>query len=530
MLIEEENTTDVLIVGAGPAGLMMACQLSLFHIGFRIIDKKDSPSDYSGALIIHARTMELFQQMNLARKVVGKATKVKALSVFIEGKKSFRLPTENIGNEVTAFPSMYMLEQSETERLLIDYLQKNGHFVEWNTELTDLAEQKKGVSVLLKKREGKVETAVCQYLAGADGGRSTVRSALNIPFLGKTDDADLGIMECRSDVQLQPDEIGFSFSRNATAGFFPLPGDRWRIDFTLKNTQTETGKIHFNDVQKSFNRQTKLKANIRNPDFFSVFHSHSLVADCFQTNRCFLIGDAAHVFTPVGAQGMNSGFQDAQNLAWKMALVIRKNAFPKILETYEKERKPVAEKVSQSTNRFFKIVVSEKTSYRLIRRSVFPAGFAIFFRLLKNRKFQEKVFKSISGIGVHYNKNLLVAEDKDSKSPLPKPGDYYPFTTNKHLITNDKSTQPLFHLFIFSKNEGVPELLRVADRYRKNVTVKKIPFHGEIRSLQRKFGMAGTSWILVRPDRFVGCRSGKNDANRLEKYLEKILNKDEDIQ
>ena len=194
-----ENKTDVIIVGAGPAGLMLACQLSLFNIQFRIIDKKQAPSNHSGALIIHAKTLELFQQMGLAARVLNAGTKVNALSVFFEGRKKLRLDLKDFGANVSQFPSMLMLKQSVTEQLLIDFLRQAGQEVEWKSELIDFVHQNDSVTSLIEKPNGIKENVKSRYLVGADGGESKVRSLLKIPFMGKTNKMKLCIMESKGE-------------------------------------------------------------------------------------------------------------------------------------------------------------------------------------------------------------------------------------------------------------------------------------------------------------------------------------------
>ena len=353
-----KNSTDVLIVGAGPAGLMIACQLSLFNISFRIIDKKSCFSVHSGAMIVHARTLEVFRQMGLADKMLEQGRVVKTLSVYFNGKKTARLNLSGKASQLSGYPFIMMLEQSKTEQLLIEYLQQKGHRVEWKTELTDVIQHDEKVTVNLILPDSQRENVTSDYLVAADGSKSSVRQFLNIPFEGKTHDTSLFIIECDADIPLPSGEICFSFSKRATTGFFPLLGESLRIDATIRKFHGRSHRLTFETVQKVFNLKTKLNANIRNPQWFSVFHSHGRCAQSFRMNRCILVGDAAHLFTPVGGQGMNTGLQDAYNLAWKLAMVLQKRIQPQLLDTYETERKPVAIITCRSSDRFFKLAAS----------------------------------------------------------------------------------------------------------------------------------------------------------------------------
>ncbi|MFW6290124.1 MAG: FAD-dependent oxidoreductase, partial [Mariniphaga sp.] len=185
---------EVLITGAGPAGLMMACRLAQFNVQFRIIDKKKSPSSYSGAMIVHARTLELFKQMGLAGKMVAQGTKITALNVWFKGRESSRLNLEDKAGNLSEFPFILMLEQSQTERLLIDYLQSKGYQVEWETQLEDFDVSKEPIEAAVTLPGGTREVVKTDYLIAADGAKSSIRALLEIPFLGKTHDKDLSIM------------------------------------------------------------------------------------------------------------------------------------------------------------------------------------------------------------------------------------------------------------------------------------------------------------------------------------------------
>jgi 2-polyprenyl-6-methoxyphenol hydroxylase-like FAD-dependent oxidoreductase len=401
MVHSGQNNTQVLIVGAGPAGLMMACQLARFNINFRIIDKNQSPAVYSGALIIHARSLELLHQLGIAERMVAQGIKVDAVMMCFNGKKRMRLNVEKWGRGLTSFPFMLMLEQSKTESTLLDLLAESGHRVERQTELLDFEHQQGGVAAVLKRGDQKQETVTADYLIAADGGQSTVRLKLKIPFIGTTNPSALCIMDCQSDVELARNEIFFSFSKSMSAGFFPISGNRWRIDLSFPDAEVVDHPLTFPEIRKRFRKSTPIPAQLSQPDWFSIFHSHCRYASSFRSNRCFLIGDAAHLYSPVGAQGMNSGLQDASNLAWKLASVIRGQAKAGILNSYEAERKPLAKRTSKVTNRFFKLAASEHFFFKLLRLSVLPFALKLSLPLLSKPKFGNLIFKRVSGIGIN---------------------------------------------------------------------------------------------------------------------------------
>jgi 2-polyprenyl-6-methoxyphenol hydroxylase-like FAD-dependent oxidoreductase len=218
MQLSDKNI-DVLIVGAGPAGLMMACQLALRKISFRIIDKRDQPASYSGALIVQARTLEIFQQMGIAQLAIREGIIASELKLIFNGKKSFVIPVKGVGKDLTAFPFLLMLEQSKTEQLLIDFLQNQGSVVECETELLRFTQGIDGVVSRLIRPDGVEEAINSKYLIAADGARSTIRKQLQIPFVGEIYPITLFVTDCKAEVDLPPNMVCFSFSDKATAGF-----------------------------------------------------------------------------------------------------------------------------------------------------------------------------------------------------------------------------------------------------------------------------------------------------------------------
>jgi 2-polyprenyl-6-methoxyphenol hydroxylase-like FAD-dependent oxidoreductase len=522
------KTTEVLIVGAGPVGLMLACQLSLFGIRCRIIDKKKGPCQYSGAMVIHARTLEIFRQLGMDDLVQQQGTRIQALTVFIEGIRKFSLPVGSIGQGLSPYPSMLLLEQKNTEQLLIGYLSKKGIIVEWETELMDLVQTAEHVEAIVHAPGGTKGTIPTSWLVGADGGQSTVRMLLGIPFPGKTHKLNLSIMEVDAAIDLTENEAGFSFSKRATTGFFPLPNGNWRIDVALNRFHRKKAWIDFKAVQQYFGYDTGMKTVVRHPQFFSVFHSHGRVAQFYSSGRCFLAGDAAHLFTPVGAQGMNTGLQDAHNLAWKLALVAAGKAVPEILYTYENERKPVAQSVAHASDIFLKMAASSGLFYKMIRRFLLPSFMKMFFRMMKKRKINEFVFNKISGTGVSYQTNLInLTLPAEKHRPGPNFGDRLPcisyWDNNKEVQIQDLVDGNAFLLLVLPGHGDAKDLQKLAGKYKSVLTVKHVRLTDETKDLYIKLGIKSNGWILVRPDQHIACRSDEVDPVIVDIYLQGIF-------
>ncbi len=528
---ESKNAPLVLIAGAGPAGLMMACQLSLFNIRFRIIDMKLSPTSHSGAMVVHARTMEIFQQMGLAEKMLEKGTVVNGLSVYFNGKKSGRLNLKGIGSSLSQFPYILLLEQSKTERLLIEFLRQKGIGVEWNTELIEAEQHEHGMETELILPDGNREKVTTDYLIAADGGKSTIRSMLKIPFEGKTHKTSLSVMECDADIISPPDELMFSFSKLATTGFFPLSKGNWRVDAAIRRMRTNS-RLSFSAVQEKFNRKTRLNANIRNQEWFSVFHSHGKYALFFRMHRCFLIGDAAHLFTPVGGQGMNTGLQDAHNLAWKMGMVLKGYTSSKILGTYQMERKPVAIKTCRSSDKFFKLAASGGFVYPFFRNYLLSPLLKILFKLMAVKRISDIVFKKISGTGISYPEGVLNFDRSESMlSTAPKPGELIPFfkyvdTEGKIVTIDGKLYSNRFHLLVFGANiSNIEEFMKMAKEFRHVISTHIIPLNKGTGDLYIRFGIKLQGWYLIRPDLYIACRSDESGTEDLKACLKQLFTK-----
>jgi len=524
---KSEKIVEVLIVGAGPSGLMMACQLAIQGIHFRIIEKKEHPVSYSGALIVHARTVEIFNQMGIAEKVVREAIIANDLSIVFNGKKTVQVSLKNIGKGLTKFPNLYLIEQSKTEQLLTDFVSAQGCTIERKTELKSFTQDETGVTSVLKLPDGKEETIKTKYLIAADGGHSTVREHLKIPFVGKVHPVSLFIIDCKAELDLPLDEMCFSFSDASTSGFFPMKENRKRIDGVIPKELEGNEHITFEDIEKNFAERLRMKIRLYNPEWFSVSHSNQRYALSYRKNRCFLVGDAAHTFTPVGAQGMNTGLQDAYNLAWKLAFVIQGKAKGALLNTYSSERQNIAKKLVRSTGRIYNLVTSQNSITKTFRLQVLPHLMKwILPHLIKRKLHREFCFNAISGIGINYRKSLLSHDASSGNFPshAPKPGERVPyliFTDNdKEINIQEKMKGTGFTLFFFTKNSPPREILKIAEEYKNVLSTEIIPFTSETEFLYEHFGIKNTGCYLIRPDLYIAYRSATMNPNHLNNYLQ----------
>ena len=509
---------------------MMANQLARFDIPFRIIEKNSGPTSQSRALVIQPRSLEILEQMGVARCAIEKGKVFEAINYVVNGKLAVRVPLGHFGKGLTQFPYLLILEQSKTEPLLIDLLATKGHSVEWETELTSLTQIDGGVSVVLQ-RNGKEETAQTDWLIGADGGRSPVRTILNIPFGGETYKESLFVLDCKINWPFKDDEAAIALSNHGFGLFFPMTNGRCRVSSIVSEEYADKDDISFEEVNRDFARNLRMNITLSDPQWISLYHAHHRYVANFRKGRCFLMGDAAHIHSPVGAQGMNTGLQDAYNLAWKLALVITGKAEEQLLDTYHEERLPVARRLVRTTDRVFGITVSENPLVGFWRVHVMPHIVAL---VPKEKHIARFAFRLISQIGIRYRRSSLsrAASHGSFPSNAPRPGDRLPFVVfqegNTTTNIQAKVGTTAFHLLLFSgtcaDTDSKTQAIHAAiHQYDGMVQAETIPLTVATSDLYETFGIQREGYYLVRPDMYVACRSSQIDAGFLRKYLLRIL-------
>jgi 2-polyprenyl-6-methoxyphenol hydroxylase-like FAD-dependent oxidoreductase len=521
------NTTEVLIVGAGPTGLMMACQLAIHQVSFRIIDKNTTSSQNSGALIVQARTLEIFEQMGIATEAIKEGIVADRINILYNAKKIASTQIHDIGRNLSQFPYLLMLEQSKTEKLLLKFITDRGHTVERGKQFKSFFQDKDVISTTVVKPDATEQIIKSKYIVAADGSNSSIRNFLDIPFKGKTYSKPIFILDCDAISELSPGVISFAFSRTSVAGFFPLQGGRWRVDGTFPKRLKKSKTVTLETVTKGLQRWNNLNFIMHDTEWFSVSHSNQKYARTIRVGNCFLAGDSAHVHTPVGAQGMNTGLQDAHNLAWKLAFVIQQKANPELLDTYSEERLGISRGFAHYSDAVFKFVTRTNIISSLFRTIILKLFFTKIFPALQNReKSRLRFFKSISQINNQYKPGN--GKVKDSKSQFlggaPKPGHRFPYFDFVHNTKSTNSHQILdvsgFTLLALA-DEITPELKVIAEKYSLNVVLlKQLP---ETEIIYAKLGIRNTGYYLVRPDMYIALRSATSETEILSSYLQQLF-------
>jgi len=506
--------TDVLIVGAGPTGLALAMQLIRYGVDFTIIDKKETTTPYSKAIGVQARTLEIYDQIGLADEIVSRGWVANKVRLLQQGEIRGQIDLNEFGKGMSPFPFLLIVEQGTHEKMLYEYVRTRSVDVRWQTELIKFSQNEMGVIAEVKNNAGELEKIEAKYLVGCDGAHSLVRHGLKIEFGGSTFERLFYVADVDIEWKYEHDSLHVNLGENTLTAFFPMLGDkRWRIVGTFPEGHTaDEGQVLFDEIEKQIVDDTKLEFDITNVNWFSTYKVHSRHVSKFSEGRCFLAGDSAHIHTPAGAQGMNTGIQDGYNLAWKLATVLKGDADAKLLDTYNEERLPNAHRLLQTTDRFFALAASDEPVTVFFRQHIFPhiANFALNIDAVK--RF---VFPLISQIGINYRISSLSSGDGFKV----KAGDRMPYFEIDGTSIYDRLREPKLHLLIFSDGN---EKLRSQEIAVENATVDVFPLYP---SIAETFGVSRTFSIFLRPDNYIGYIGMGMDRSAVQDYLSQIMAK-----
>src|SRR5208282_378551 len=478
----------VLIVGAGPTGLVLALWLTRLGVPVRIIDKTASAGTTSRALAVQARTLELYRQVGLADTVVEHGRRATAVNLWVAGKKAARAVFGNLGAGLSPFPYALIFPQDEHERLLIDRLAALGVEVERQTELLGFEEESESVLAHLKCTVGASETCKSAYIAGCDGAHSTVRETLRIGFPGGTYAHLFYVADVEAKGMVMNGEIHVGLDKTDFLAMFPLKGEgRARLVGTVRDDAlTQKDSLSWNDVsQRVINW---MRINVERVNWFSTYRVHHRVADHFRKGRAFLLGDAAHVHSPVGGQGMNTGIGDAVNLAWKLAAVLHGRADASLLESYEPERIAFARRLVATTDRAFTSVTSPSAIARLIRLHIVPLLLPPLFKL---RAVRRLMFRTVSQTAVNYRGSSL----SEGRAGKVHGGDRLPWVKTDSNGFAEDNFAPLTSLAwqVHVYGDAAPEIQALCD-------ARKLPLHSfPWRPEMHRAGLRRNAAYLVRP-------------------------------
>lgn len=508
---------DVLVVGAGPTGLMLANQLSRRGVRVLIIDRHAGPALQTRALGVQARTLEIYSQLGIVDRALELGKLGTGANIWAQGRHMARVPLGEAGRGLTPYPFILILGQDDNERIMGEKLHELGVSVQWNTELVGLEQKPGRVAATLKMPDGLVRTFLAAWVTGCDGAHSAVRELSGITFPGAPYEHVFFVADTQVTGSMVPDEVNVYLWREGFHLLFPMRGkDHWRVVGIVPPDLRDTKDIGFQAVIPSLRAEAGAGLSFKACSWFSTYRIHHRSAARFRDRRCFLLGDAAHIHSPVGAQGMNTGLQDAYNLAWKLALVIKGRAGAALLASYEDERIPVAQRLLHTTDRAFRLVVSDSWLAGLLRTQVLAriAAFA-----MRRPWVQNIAFRTVSQIGIHYRESGVSESLPGLPDGAPRAGDRFPWLRLK--LRADGSVEDLFealddtHFNLIVVGHAPPrEVSGLGDLCR----VRAIPDDpGNDAELARAH-IPRPSFYLVRPDGHVGLCGVRLDAAVVKRY------------
>jgi 2-polyprenyl-6-methoxyphenol hydroxylase-like FAD-dependent oxidoreductase len=496
------SNSQVLIAGAGPTGLVLALCLARHGIRVRIVDTTSGPGQTSRATVVQARTLEFYQQLGFADEVVASGIELENFQLRGNNEDIARIAFKDFGKSVSPFPFVLSFPQDDHERFLIEKLQEAGVSVEWGVELKDFTQDDTHVRAVLD-RAGQREICEAAYLCGCDGARSRVRQNLELDFPGGTYSQVFYV----ADVQIeggQRRDLSGNLGTNSLALRFPVrsSGMQRLIGIIPQDVAEQTG-LSFEDVRPS--AEPLLGVHVTQVNWFSTYHVHHRVAAHFRDRRCFIAGDAGHIHSPAGGQGMNTGIGDAVNLSWKLANVLQSKADPALLDTYEAERILFARKLVKSTDRAFRAMIGGGLGNRFLRTWLIPH---VMPMLIELPAVSRMMFNTISQVRINYRASDLSA----GKAGAVWGGDRLPWVESGDASNFAPLGSLRWQLHLYG--EAGSEMSDAA-------AALGLPIHVfEWSDAAERAGLQRNAAYLVRPDGYVAFATPDQDVAGLEAFVE----------
>jgi 2-polyprenyl-6-methoxyphenol hydroxylase-like FAD-dependent oxidoreductase len=554
------RTAEVLVVGAGPTGLTMAAELARCGVGCRLIDRAPTPSDKSRAIAIQARTLELFEQRGVVEPFLRAGHRGRAVNLYSGGRRLVHLDFDPLD---TRYPYLLFLDQSETERILDAEAGALGVVVERGVELVRVDQDVTRVNATLGHLDGRREEVAADFLVGCDGAHSAVRHALGLGFAGKTIEQTFLLADLRAESPLPEDEFHVFASDEGLTALFPMGGGRHRLvadsppapgasgapaatAATAAPAAYDAPAPSLEECRAIVERRTGVELRLTDLAWSSYFHVNSRMVERLRVGRAFVAGDAAHIHSPAGGQGMNTGIQEAINLAWKLALVLRGRAPERILDSYDAERHPIERDVLMQTEIMTSVVGAEGGLARRVRDLLAPVVTSL-------GPVRTAARRAVSELAVHYRRSPLSEEhvlDGGARAGERAPdalaelaGDFAPPADRgeggpRRLF--DLLDPAAFTLLVLLErgSDGsfvVETMKRTVARWAPVVcgvwgvtdpgaAEGAADAEGGLAPLAANYGRTRPSVYLVRPDGYVAFRGhAVRDAEALAKYCERWL-------
>ncbi|MFG2986914.1 FAD-dependent oxidoreductase [Streptomyces sp. NPDC048258] len=528
------DPATVLVVGAGPVGLTAAHELARRGVRVRLVDAAPGPARTSRAVAVHPRTLETFDQMGVAEPVLASGRHNKAFTMYAGGRRLVRLEAD-YSTMPTRFPFTVVIEQTRTEELLREACGRLGVTVEWDVRLTGFSQDADGVRARLEHGDGRAEEYPAAWLVGCDGGHSTVRKELGLPLIGESSET-WELADAQVSMDLPPDTIYWVHTGGQALMMVPYQREgHWRLLDTApvarpgiaSPAQARESAARFEErLSAGLGREVR----VGEPEWSSVFTFQQRMVPAMHEGRVFVAGDAAHVHSPASGQGMNTGIQEAYNLAWKLAMVARGQAGRPLLATYGQERVPVGRRLLGSTRQATFLVQLKNA----LAGVMLPAVFSVVRGAPPLRRaIQRKVLGGMSGLLLDYPDSPLTTTGGGLRPPagsraaavaagLPAG----PAATALHAELRD----PRWTLLYAPDGDGASltaegaaaaagDWLSVrAVGARPGTAPAPLPDPGGV--LRDALGLASGGWVLIRPDGYLAASGPELTGRRLTRALD----------
>jgi 2-polyprenyl-6-methoxyphenol hydroxylase-like FAD-dependent oxidoreductase len=541
------SVIDALVVGAGPVGLTAAVALSRHGLKCRIIEKAPARSEKSKALVVWCRTLELLDQCGLAPIFVETGLKIKGGSIYANGQRLVHLV---LTSDESPYGFPLMIPQNETERLLAEHLVGQGLKVERQVELVSFDQRADSITCKLRHADGREESCETPWLIGCDGAHSTVRHTLGTPFTGQPEPNDWMLADIHLEGPVAGDEVSAFWHEKGVLALFPIKGQRFRViaELGAASEHSPPPDPTLADVQATVDERGPVGVKLSDPVWLTNFRINERKVRDYRQGRVLLAGDAAHIHSPAGGQGMNTGMQDAFNLAWKIALVQRgEGQAEPLLDSYSKERSAVGDQVLSNAQQFTTLATLHNPAALWLRDHLAPivGSFQFARDKIRDQWFELSINYRHSPLSAEKWPSLtggLAAGDRLCDAPLGRAADgtattlFAALSSTKHtLLLLPGSNDPV----------AVRELLAIANeagRAFPNVLSAHVVLKNEAATAAAKAETSGVPvWIdtsgrvheklhvtnralfVVRPDGYIGYRCQPAEGKALLDYLGRFL-------